>query len=515
MQKPLAAILALMIGLVISQNQCFAQRESGLVTRGLLLLKNGEVLRGKITQLPDKVVVETDQGSKIVLPPEKTEVVCRTLTEAYWERCARTKALDVDGQKDLFHWCLKHKLLDLAQNQFALLTESKISPSALVALDRQLNSAIALRTSKLNADRQKEVQQIAAAFQKKSPARKTVAVNSKTLAPIEPMETSNIGDSNLTTEPFSVALNDHAFGNVDTSIFQPLPTLVPMPIDLRSVAENKLVPIQTPNHRQPVNNDWTAGTADSMIAQVGFDEPVAEPIQAPADSKTAQVPIPKRDDATMSMSEIEQEVEHLPKPFVGFYRKRIEKIFANGCSAAKCHEPVANVMPLLRRSRAEAIPKSMSMRNLYQVSKQLDLNRPLESPLYLASTQPHAGNSKPLIEKSSKQDVMLIRWLELLGGDMTSKQVADETEKTAVPAPNVPSLVPLAELEASLLNSESPKHPNPLSPLTETESPIGSPIGSPIRSAIGDIPELGNEAPTFKPRDPFDPEIFNRKHHQR
>ena len=75
----------------------------------LVVLKNGEIFRGRVSRKSDQVIVETIQGSRIVLSSEQTEFVCNSMDEAYWGKSARTRASDTAGQKALFHWCLKNQ----------------------------------------------------------------------------------------------------------------------------------------------------------------------------------------------------------------------------------------------------------------------------------------------------------------------------------------------------------------------------------------------------------------------
>ena len=82
-----------------------AQAPVGGAVEQLLILSNGEILRGQISRNAEQVIVVTNQGSRLVLPAERTEFVCDTLQEAYWGKAARIRASDLAGQKKLFHWC--------------------------------------------------------------------------------------------------------------------------------------------------------------------------------------------------------------------------------------------------------------------------------------------------------------------------------------------------------------------------------------------------------------------------
>ena len=107
----------------------------------LLVLKNGQVIRGRIDRNVESVQVQTDTGSRLVIPIEEVDFVAPTLEQAYWQKSARTRATDLTGQIDLFYWCLRNQLLRQAQNQIDLLQETSIKASELEFLHRQLEVA--------------------------------------------------------------------------------------------------------------------------------------------------------------------------------------------------------------------------------------------------------------------------------------------------------------------------------------------------------------------------------------
>ena len=565
----------------------------------LLVLKNGEVLRGRIRQEPDKYILDTLQGSRLVFQAERVELICDSLKDAYWEKCARTKASDVIGQKKLFYWCVKHDLIEEAQNQINLLTESKIRASELVSLDRQLNATIdrlarkhTKPTLKPNSERPLAGQVKLAKKATRGEAVPNVKLvpqpsGRQNLMPLPAVRTpasvaqaDSVGNSSLGSEALKPADYTTDIASVDTSVITNLPKFDVGNIRQKQLASNAptisgtlsaasgdasawntpdwdlpspnqiaqaettipvdplpslaTVEVQGPAKRIAKNTDTPKAKdpkdflkVDLNVLPVGFNEesesnvlvrsnenkpaknnskfklPQAvmiddqgQPIHPDLEihiPSTGSNSRPERDAATMSTAEIEKELSHIPKLFLGFYRKRVEKLYTNGCSAAKCHESNAVVMPLMQRSRAEAIPKAMSVRNFYQISHYINLDDPFTSPALIAAIEPHAGNAKPIFEEGSKQHDQLIRWFEMIG----ERPVAVESQPDQEPKP-------LDEAEASLSK-----------PGDEAKPGDGTNSGSSIDggSLIGEIPDLNEPKSTFQPVDPFDPEIFNRMHH--
>jgi hypothetical protein len=125
------------------QNDAFGQpRNQTTGPAQILVLKNGEILRGQIEQNALQLIIHTVQGSRLVIPKTKADFVCKSLDEAFWQKSARTKASDNTAQVALFRWCLKHRLLDHAENQFNILLNCDITATELASLNRQLASML-------------------------------------------------------------------------------------------------------------------------------------------------------------------------------------------------------------------------------------------------------------------------------------------------------------------------------------------------------------------------------------
>ncbi|MCH2182350.1 MAG: hypothetical protein MK108_10125 [Mariniblastus sp.] len=107
-----------------------------------LVLTNGQVVVGQISRNSDSVFVQTNGGSRVVFPIGRVDFVCNSLNEAYWQKNARTRASDLAGHVELFHWCMKQGLLEEAQNQIDLLVTMEIKAVKLEYLNRQLAVAL-------------------------------------------------------------------------------------------------------------------------------------------------------------------------------------------------------------------------------------------------------------------------------------------------------------------------------------------------------------------------------------
>ena len=76
----------------------------------LLVLRNGEVLAGKVARSDDHYVVQLPNG-QVRVKNADVEMVCDNLEEAYRRKRAALQAGDVPQHLALAQWCLHHQLL--------------------------------------------------------------------------------------------------------------------------------------------------------------------------------------------------------------------------------------------------------------------------------------------------------------------------------------------------------------------------------------------------------------------
>ena len=143
----------------------------------------------------------------------------------------------------------------------------------------------------------------------------------------------------------------------------------------------------------------------------------------------------------------------------------------------------------------------MSQRNLYETLKFIDLSDPFASPLLTAASQPHGGGEKPVLPVGSKHFEQLKLWVVMLSDDPEANYQAYLN-----PALQKKPVDPIDEVIAQ--HDIVPIKPEriglrPLDPMVEHSQ------------TIGEIPELDNQVDSYQPKDPFDPEVFNRRYGQR
>ncbi|NOY42936.1 MAG: hypothetical protein GXP26_14015 [Planctomycetes bacterium] len=108
---------------------------------GLLVLRNGNVIEGRITRLADHFRIEVEHG-QLQVRVEQAEMFCLTLDEAYERRREMRTGSTADSHLELAAWCLRHDLLDHAARE--LLEARTVDPNhrKLLLFERRLNHAM-------------------------------------------------------------------------------------------------------------------------------------------------------------------------------------------------------------------------------------------------------------------------------------------------------------------------------------------------------------------------------------
>lgn len=490
------------IGQMLSPNHAPVQR--------IVVLSNGEVLSGRVSESATNTIVETAQGSRLVLGKDQVDFVCDSIRDAYWGKCARTQASDVDGQKSLFFWCLKHELHEQAQNQILLLTASeKAKPSDIAYLDRQLSVAITQLQKQNKANTQRQQAAPPAPMRLAQASRFKGGLSPSQLAPnqLAPNHPNRIASDLPRLDQIEVGpieLSD-AIGtgrlvdnSIDFNAFRPLPALNTIATPAQSQAS--LAPIKPADIEKPIVVDH-----HGMIQQVGFEEEIVGELKTISLGHRMPNPVKVAEKATpaevVTVEELDRMTRSMPQGTIGPYRSRLERVLLNGCNASNCHDSKSDVMPLMELGRSKPIPRRMSQRNLHQTLKYIDRDNPFDSPLLAAASQPHAGVEKPILPVGSKHFEQLKLWVIMLSQD-------PDANYQAYLNPELQKKIPAQPIIEEASHSSQPNIV-PVEPERIGLQPLASPIEH--SQTIGEIPELTTQPDNYQPVDPFDPEIFNRR----
>jgi hypothetical protein len=107
---------------------------------GVLLLANGQVLSGKITQAGDYYFVETREG-ELRLKTSDVEIFCRDIDEGYRRKRAALNLGQADEHLDLAAWCLRHGLLGYAAREIGSADDIDPKNPRIALMERRLELA--------------------------------------------------------------------------------------------------------------------------------------------------------------------------------------------------------------------------------------------------------------------------------------------------------------------------------------------------------------------------------------
>ena len=226
---------------------------------------------------------------------------------------------------------------------------------------------------------------------------------------------------------------------------------------------------------------------------------------------TAEAPAPsgarRAASATVSSRQLDETLEKLPKGSVEKFSAAIQPMLINRCGANGCHGPAAKSnFHLLRPAAGQMMTKRFTQRNLFTVLKYMDQDQPTESPLVTIPQERHGGTQSPVFDKRSQHQLDdLIAWAKHLAPKppQASHPSSVGPMQTLLSQSNSASDKPAAESTGG----KAPPNTSPPGEKGEARRPR-----APRLPPATDAKDESNKREDFTPRDPFDPEIFNRKH---
>ena len=109
--------------------------------QGIVLLRNGEVITGKVSREEGLYIVELPNG-RIRLKLADVDLVCSSLDEGYRRKRGTIQVGNVHDHLDLAQWCLRHNLLGLATVELADATAADPTNPMIGALQHRLKMAM-------------------------------------------------------------------------------------------------------------------------------------------------------------------------------------------------------------------------------------------------------------------------------------------------------------------------------------------------------------------------------------
>lgn len=191
---------------------------------------------------------------------------------------------------------------------------------------------------------------------------------------------------------------------------------------------------------------------------------------------------------TLSSEDLEKKISALPKASVERFSAIVQPILLNRCGANQCHGPNSkSEFRLLKPPTGQAASRRFTQRNLYATLSQIDASNPDASPLLVMPQRRHGTTLTAVFDRHTQdQLVELQKWMQ-----------------TTLQAPSTPAT---GQAPGTINGKEATLSQTAAKPADAAEP-------NDVRVAASDASNDNSTASdgTFVPRDPYDPEIFNRR----
>ena len=241
----------------------------------------------------------------------------------------------------------------------------------------------------------------------------------------------------------------------------------------------------------------------ARIAQLELRLKTAAEAPAPSGMKT------DTSSTTVGVKQLEEKLAELPKGSMERFSVTIQPMLINRCGANGCHGPAAKSnFHLLRPAAGQMMSKRFTQRNLFTVLQYMDKDNPEESRLVTMPQERHGSTLAPVFDKRSQHQLDdLIAWGKLL---------VPKPQQVALPATIGPAQTLLTQQgaagEAAIADKTGGKVPPNIAPMNAGEKPNSANPKAPRGPSVKDLKNESSPRDKTAPRDPFDPEIFNRKY---
>ena len=198
------------------------------------------------------------------------------------------------------------------------------------------------------------------------------------------------------------------------------------------------------------------------------------------------------------------------------FTRKVQPVLVNGCTTSGCHQPGGKQSFQLDRAMLHGLSNRRStLRNLEATLALVDRHAPQQSDLLVVPREPHGGMGGPVFGPRQEQlATHLADWVAVV----TGSSVPDAATTAGQPQPHEPSVYERMPDRLAEPIRRVPFHAGGVQPAVATAGATGESAGvvtagHEVESLLGPPRPLqyGAQLTTWQAKDPFDPEIFNRR----
>jgi hypothetical protein len=214
---------------------------------------------------------------------------------------------------------------------------------------------------------------------------------------------------------------------------------------------------------------------------------------------------PKPHSSRPSAAQLAVFIKNLPPGTLESFTHQIQPLLTNRCIS--CHSrPGAAAYELRRLARGRPADHRMTQANLYATLKFVDRKKPEASKLLVMALQPHGGSPKAaLADRNQSQFRLLAGWAYGVARSSSSR--------TSVPKAVASQPKTVLQASGPLLQVMDPPDGLPAeNAAVDKKAAIDKRAPVAKRTHPDTAGSPSDTAGSYVPRDPFDPEIFNRRY---
>ena len=254
--------------------------------------------------------------------------------------------------------------------------------------------------------------------------------------------------------------------------------------------------------------------ADHLLTAIAIDpnEPAISRIQrfwnASTQAPTRPRPTVAAAPTTSSRQDVEAALKTLPPKSMERFTHKVQPLLLNYCSNSNCHGPNSeSSFRLVRPLFAKRMTRRFTQRNLHTILQYIDRANPQQSQLLTIPKQPHGNLSTPVFgDRQEVQYQNLEQWVTKL----SPKNTAATPPPHVAPPPHAVLTKP-ADFQADRLTEKEVKKPKSNDEASLLDELVDT-LTKEDRGESPAQPQRPERRRQFVPRDPFDPQIFNRRY---
>lgn len=234
-------------------------------------------------------------------------------------------------------------------------------------------------------------------------------------------------------------------------------------------------------------------------------------LQAPPTTKATSA-----SSTIVSSEQLDKTLRELPKGSLERFTTIVQPMLNNRCATSHCHGATStSEFRLLRPPAGLNSPQRFTQRNLYAVLQFVDRDDPLNSSIFTKPQTPHGGGTTAAFDARGRAQMLELQtWLEQLAyrkDPPTPITIDPQAAQLSTPLRATPGATPTAAAGTSTSAAATePASPSDLPHAASTKH-HATPSQHHAAKPAAATSDAASEKP-WRPRDPFDPEIFNRRY---